>query len=424
MAFAAALVSGCGKMSMVASQPGPAIPSSPNSVTASVAQQPSLQASPNQSMGDTWTGIHAFQVFDYGISYSQAQNDAHRYNVVWGPGKVSAWKNGNPNIIAAWYAPFDGDFTTHHDLTWWKANHPDWVLYRCNKTQLASLDGLKNIPLDISNPAVVKWQLSTYVPGVQSQGFNALAMDLVGLNNSTYGCGVWVKGVWHQKFTGQQVDPTWTAAVIGWHVYAYKWLHALSNPMKLGVNHVPESRPWNDPSELALINAYDFVDDERSFTNYGNSYASTQEVSLTLQWMKYIQNLGKWWIDDDKWNTQGISHQQFGWALGTYLLGKDHYASVWIDHLPGYGYEYWYSYYNAGIGHPCADAYADPKHAGVYYRKYTNAFVVVNTSASGGYKITLPYSSYTSIYGGTVTSPVSVGPDNAEILLTNQNGCL
>jgi len=379
---------------------------------------------PQMKTQDTWNDIHAFQVFDGEISKPQATAHAHRYGFVWGSSKPDAWSAGNPNIVTSWYAPFDGDFTTRHDLTWWKTNHPDWVLYKCDKKTPAGMGGLTNVPLDISNKAVVRWQLNTYAPTMEQQGYDALGEDLVGLNNANAGCGVWISGVWHQRFTGEKVDDAWTQAVLAWQHYAYGYLHGLSRPLMAGVNNVPENRPFGDPEQQQLLNNVDFVADESSFTNYGNAYASNAKVELILQWMKYIQDLGKSYIVDDKWNTQKLSNQQFDWAIGTYLLGKYHHAAVFIDHLPGYGYEYWFPQYSASLGHPCGDMYPDPLDTGVYYRKYTHAFVVVNASGNSSFLVNLPLPTYTDIWGNQVTSPSRIGADDAQILLTRLNGCL
>lgn len=374
------------------------------------------------SSQDTWVGIHAFQVFDYGISGQQATQDAHRYEAVWGTGQPHAWKQGNKTIVTSWYAPFDGDFSMSHDLTWWKNNHPDWVLYKCDRHTPAGLGGLPNVALDISNPSVVKWQMQTYAPVIEDGGYDALAEDLVGLDNPNGGCGVFSGGVWHQRFSGQKVDKAWTDAVLAWHRYAFAYLHGLSRPIKIGVNNVPENRQYGDPAQVDLLNHVDFVDDESSFTDYGTGYAEAKKFALIIQWMKYIQSLGEPYLVDDKWNTQTLSTRQLDWALATYLMGKDHHASLFVDHLPGYGFEYWHSQYSASIGSPCEDMNADQSHADVYYRKFTGGFVVVNASADNSYSLKLPRQSYKSIDGGSVTSPLNLGPDDAKALLTN-NGC-
>ena len=371
---------------------------------------------------DTWAGIHAFQVFDFGISGSQATRDAGRYEAVWGTGQPHAWKQGNGGIVTSWYAPFDGDFTSAHDLAWWKGHHPDWVLYRCDRKRPAGLGGLPNVALDISNPEVVKWQMQTYAPIMEDGGYDALAEDLVGLDNANGGCGVFVNGVWHQRFTGQRVDKAWTTAVLAWHRAAFAYLHGLRRPIRLGVNNVPENRPNGDSDEIDLLNHVDFVDDESSFTDYGTGYAPASKFSVTIKWMKYVQSIGEPYLVDDKWNTSTLSTRQLDWALATYLMGKDHHASLFVDHLPGYGFEYWHSQYGASVGSPCADMYGDRSHADVYYRKYSQSFIIVNASANNAYSLKLPRQSYRSIDGGTVTSPLRLGPDDSKVLLTT-NGC-
>ena len=389
------------------------------------ALSPQLMPGPGPGqIPDTWTGIHAFQVFDSRISHDKAVQDAYRYDLVWGTMQPTAWKLGNPRIITSFYAPFDGDFTptATHSIQWWNHFHPDWVLYKCDQKTPAWPSGLPNVPLDISNPAVVQWQMSTYAPMMESEFYGGLAADLVGLDNAGGGCGVWIKGVWTPRFTGQAKDDAWSQAVLAWARGAYAALHRQPRPLALAVNHVPEARPFGDPEELDLLNHIDFNDDESSFTDYGNGYASNARVASILQYMKYVQELGKAWIVDDKWNTRSISQQQLGWSIATYLLGKYHSASVYIDHLPGYGYEYWYSQYVAEVGNPCGDYVPDPAHDGVYSRKYTTAYVLVNATYNKAYSIVLPKQSYTSIFGGTVTSPMTLGPDTGAILLTSQ-GC-
>jgi len=373
------------------------------------------------SFADTWTDIHLFQVFDGRITRSQAKQDAPLYDLVWGTVKPSAWKEGNWHILTSFYAPFDGDFATGHGLVWWKANHPDWVLYRCDEKTPAWPGGLKNVPLDISNPAVVRWQMKTYGP-VMEAGYDGLAADLVGLNNANGGCGVFVDGVWTPRFTGQMNDDAWSQAVLAWMRYAFGYLHQLPRPLTLGINHVPENRPFGDPEEADLINHMDFEDDESSFTDYGNGYASNGKVGTIIQWMHYIQSRGKAYIVDDKWNTGSIDHQQLGWSIATYLLGKYHHSTVYIDHLPGYGYEYWYPQYDAKVGSPCDDAVKDPNDNGIYYRKYTGSYVVVNASINQTFTVTLPHATYTSIFGKTIHSPLTLPPDTGAVLL-GPKGC-
>lgn len=382
-------------------------------------------ASPSPGIiADTWTGIHAWQVFDAHIPPLRATQHAPRYEVVWGTRDSSAWLAGNPSILPVYYGVFSADFTFTHGLKWWLGHHPDWILYRCDEKTPAWPSGLKYVPLDISNPAVVQWQFQTYGPAIENGNYEAFGADLVGLNNSSGGCGVFIHGVWTPRFSGQQQDEAWSQAVLAWAASAASMLHAgQPRPIFLGVNTVPESRPFGDQDEDQLLNSVDFVDDESAFSNYGNQFVSIDKVGQIIAWMQYIQQtLNKPFLVDDKWNTSTISQQQLGWAIGTYLLGKYHLATLFTDHLPGYGYEYWFPQYDANVGRPCADPVADPAHKGIFYRLYQGAYVLVNASASQTFTLTLPKPSYKSIFGGSVTSPVTITPDTGDVLLTN-HGC-
>src|SRR2546429_9873306 len=68
-----------------------------------------------------------------------------------------------------YYIPFHRDNGTfsnsgaYHDLAHWKAAHPDWVLYKCDRVTPAYEFGDPNMPLDFANPALVSWQIQTYV---------------------------------------------------------------------------------------------------------------------------------------------------------------------------------------------------------------------------------------------------------------------
>jgi hypothetical protein len=264
--------------------------------------------------------------------------------------------------------------------------------------------------------------MRTYATRAAANGYNALSLDLVDLSNFSSGCGVWVNRTWVPRFTGQSIDPAWATAVVRWLEAAHAYVHSMSKPLQLGLNTVPEFSPFGDPNMDAVIAHGDFIHDESSFTNYGNSFANFHKVESILQWMAYVQNLNKPFIVDDKWNVSRLSQQQLDWGLSTYLLGKGHFAAVFIDQLPGYGREYWHNEYAAPIGHPCASYYADRTHSGVFYRKYSGAFVAVNANTIQ-FRVSLPKGSYVDVHGHTITSPMTLNGDTGMVLMTT-SGCL
>src|SRR4051812_26537140 len=101
---------------------------------------------------DTTNGIHAFLTFDYYLDATQAAAAAPHNDFVWGArdGNVAAWHKANPNAFVSAYLPFSRDPDDSHSLAWWKQNHPDWILYKCDqKTPASVIAGAANIPVDV-----------------------------------------------------------------------------------------------------------------------------------------------------------------------------------------------------------------------------------------------------------------------------------
>ncbi|MDQ2865623.1 MAG: hypothetical protein M3R51_05305, partial [Candidatus Eremiobacteraeota bacterium] len=137
------------------------------------------------------------QVFDeYNsnlITSSQGSADGPRYGVVWGarPGMPPYWRAHTSSLVVGYYMPqetdqsYDGWGNAGHDLTWWKANHPDWILYACTSsgtptTTPAYLSQLPyNVPLDVHNPEVVTYQIENAGNYAVANGYNGLSVDQV-----------------------------------------------------------------------------------------------------------------------------------------------------------------------------------------------------------------------------------------------------
>eukprot|EP01079_Euglenida_sp_SAG-EU17-18_P000394 gene394-2423_t len=145
---------------------------------------------------DTSNNVHSFITFDSGVSPADVNMDRlYRYDFVWGGERnpPSAYHSAVPSIVVAKYIPYAWDPDPTRSLTWWQSNHPSWVLYKCDRKTPAWYPGLvgRNMPLDISNPAVVEWQADTYAGPAGAGGYDAIAADMFGLYNSFGACGVW-----------------------------------------------------------------------------------------------------------------------------------------------------------------------------------------------------------------------------------------
>ena len=405
---------------------------------------------------DTTVGIHALQVFDEDhdniISFSQGTADGSRYASVWGvrtPNMALAWHTNNATLNALIYTPFDTDATgsgLNMPTSWWLANHPDWILYECDRATIAYVGGLSGVPLDISNPAVIAYQTSLLGGFAEANGYNGIAADIVSLGNNTGqinsgrgGCGVWQANhtVWAQKFSGAKSDPAWATAAIAWVTSVHAALHdqqiyprQLALAINTSVNGytAPVNGVGGDPGERAIVAAADIVLDESGFAEWGQ-YISNQDFVNAVGWMVFAQSRGEGMLVTDDWNRQreAPTIPQLDYSIATYLMGKEQAAALYVGSNALYGKENYYSQYDAAIGTSCAQMYggpSDPQYSGedVYFRKYSGALAVVNVSAKKTYVVSLPKSSYSSIEGGKVKSPLTITPYTGYVLLTT-NGC-
>jgi hypothetical protein len=436
-------LSGCGHSS-------PVVPQVPSAYLGPVGGPMSPVGAVSPDIEDTTTGFHAIQIFDEShdniITIPNAIAHGDRYGAVWGSrlATVIPWQTNNPKSRPLFYTLFDTDAPDPfgQKLGWWHANHPDWILYECDKHTIAYVPGLPEVPLDFSNPAVAAYQSSVFGTYAEVNGYHGIAADIVDLTNNTGhvrsgngGCGVWTKHhTWQQKFSGRKQDPKWAAAVDAWATSLHRLLHQFPRRLALAVNTPPASYvapskgKGGDPYLRALFDHVDIELDEAGFAIWGNYSDNTSFYNL-VGWMEYMQSQGKAFFIADDWNMQNgpPTVHQLDYSLATYMMGKEQAAALYVGKNVMYGEENFYREYGAAIGQGCSPMYGGPSDSHfsgeeVYLRKYTGALAIINVSPDTSYRVTLPKPSYTSIEGGIVRSPLTVEPDTGYVLLTT-NGC-
>jgi hypothetical protein len=390
------------------------------------ANQPSPTPTPTSTQGfmprlivDTWNNIHLFETFDYNIS--NPASIAGYYDFVWGAraDHVEAIRAGNPNILISYYISFfrdDGIFAeshTYHDLAYWKATHPDWILYRCDRVTPAYEFGNPNMPLDFSNPEVVAWQIQTYALPASSSGYGALAADNLVMTNLSNACGSYINGKWVQRYTGQRDDVQWRKDVITWATQMQQALHHLPHPLALIANFDYENLSPQDAQVQQIISHLDGISDEPGFTHYGQSYLTGNDWVQKIEFMESVQEQHKAYYVINQFPS--IGRDEIQWALASYLMGKEHSAALFISTYQGYGSDTRYDEYNAPIGSPLGPMYHSQ---GVYVRKYSNGLSIVNPSATDTDTISLDSGkSYRDLYGNTVMQAVTMPPHSGLVLL-------
>jgi len=402
---------------------------------------------PSKYLPSTWNGLFTMQVFDnhknkYGISPEQAAADGPLYSAIWGsntPELVQAWRTNNPTLPISMYQIISTDAAQHlfgdlgQTVEWWQANHPDWILYECDQKTIAYITGVSSVPLDISNPDVVNYILNLVGGYSEQNGYSALGFDLVSLNNDTggvpnlHGCGVITKNGWVQKFSGRTVDPLWANAMLSFLSTARTYLHGQPRPLAIWGNNVPGSYTFGDSDETQLIGDLDVVLDESGFANYGR-YSTDAYFNATAQWAKYIQGLGKGFMDVNEWQGTQLTNAELDYALATYAVVKERAAVMFAAPYGEYGEEHYFTQYTTKIGPPCAEMYGGPSYLGLgrfaYYRQYRQALALVNTSPTASYTVKLPQKTYTDVASGAiVTSPLALGPNSGSLLWISKIGC-
>ncbi len=376
---------------------------------------------------DTWDNIHLFQSFDYNIH--DPNPIARYYDFVWGatPSKVAAFRTGNPNAFISYYIPFHRDGGTfanpalgkQHDVNYWQSAHPDWVLYKCDRTTPALEYGDPNIPLDFANPAVVQWQVQTYAQPASTNGYDAIAADNLNLENLFGACGFYKNGQWVQRYTGDTLDKQWQNDILTWVTAMQTALHALPHPLALIPNLSAGPVSLSDPIIAQIVTHVDGILDEGGFTNYGNGYLTGSNWLHEIQFIKSVQiQQHKPYYISNEFKSDTLSQDDIQWALASYLMSKEHYSSLYITNntngTQNYGADRRYGEYEAKIGNPNSEMYFSQN---VYWRDYSNGIVVVNPSDTNTYTVKTSASTYADLYGNHVNQTFSIPPHSGMVLI-------
>jgi hypothetical protein len=402
-------------------------------------------------MEDSWNRTLGFLMYvEAHVTSSEVQANSPNYAFVWDVWNGVNWADDfratNSQSNLGWYTlPFVDDQDGRPDplppggdtpasrqrtLQWWMyevdgTGHPDWILYQCDGLTPAYCvydppNTSPNMPLDFTNPAVVDWELRDALDRVPSTA-TALSFDFFSPRNLSHACGIYRDGRWVQLFTGESFDPLFNEAVFNWAREVRSGLALQKNPKGLVVNSPPTS--YEDDEMAELIASVDGILDEEGFTYYGwdRSYVNWR---LKVRRMVEVQNQGVAYYSVNYVNRYPPTEDELNWILGSYLMGREHFAYVVImeDTVGNYLYPAWphLAEYDAAIGHPCGPM--GPAQ-GVYVRDFSHGMSAVNPSDSIWYTVTLPPSNFTDLYGAPIEGEVTLGPLSGQVLLSADERC-
>jgi hypothetical protein len=370
---------------------------------------------------NTTGSIRLFLSFSYNVEDPAAI--AKYYDFVWGAqlDHVQSFRTGNPHILLGYYIPFyrdQGTFGTfdpgkRDNLNYWRSFHPDWILYRCDRSTPAYYEsGNQIIPLDFTNPAVLNWQVQRYAVPASENGYDAIAADNVDLVNTYGACGVYRDGKWVQLFSGQVDDPQWRNAVLQWLTQMQHALHQLPHPLQLIPNVGFGTIAPSSAFVQQLTTHVNGIVDESGFTEYGDGYLTDTNWLNKIQYIQNVQKQGKQYYLVGE--VPSVTSAEMQWNLGNYLLCNQGRLSIFISLPQAYGQDTRYPTYNIPIGQPTGDMY---QAQGVYWRDYSGGLVTVNPSSTNSHTITTSSRKYVDINGNSVSRTFTLLPHSAVILL-------
>ena len=377
------------------------------SATSTATQVPEPTAVPTKGVPlppDTTDNIHVAQIF---TSADNPAEETGKVDLVWG----SYYPDQPPGVFNLYYFPFDrdGDVSSHgHALAWFLANHADWIEYTCDKKTPAYEYNDPNVPLDITNPAVIDYMLQTYILPAVKKGYQGIAFDNLDFSNNGARCGVWKDGNWIKQ-------TNYVGDILTWAAGMYKTLHALN--VSVAMNF---SFDFNDSSDSYALYKYMDIDvDERGFTNRSKSpdnYLSLTKWLTDIEVIQYLDAHGKGFVTINEMPEPFAQDSQAAmqWALANYLLVKGQYSYIAITGIQEDGHQLVVPEYSAAIGHPLGPMYQSQ---GVYMRDYSNGLAIVNPSSFGQtFNILLPGNKYQDLYGSKV-SLLTLAPQSGIVLL-------
>ena len=400
------------------------------------------------------------------LSTSQIKTEAPHYDSVWASFEPRVWESAHPGMIVSRYMipNEDSALISRHDLSWWQAKHPEWVLYACddrgNPTHATPWSGVgfHDVPLDIHNPAVVRYQAHLLGDYMIANRYNAIAVDNVTFTNymsapnpvlgqgkpqkDWYACGIFQSGRFVRRYGSagrsdlNQPDPAWIADLVNWLATTRKIFNTdrklASHHLKILVNHpILGSVPNND--EGKMLRSVDGVVVENGFTSYGQYVSSRSRLlpglfTQTLNWMQAAQSKhiavfvtdyfcqGGVTVDGAacSYDPSTLSASQVDWALATYAITNNGGADIYIAPQGGDNYSYRPEYAKT-YGAPCGSF----THEGdVYTRRFQHGIAIVNASYTA-HAVSLPsHLTYTDIEGRVIGNPLTVKGADGYMLLT------
>lgn len=330
-----------------------------------------------------------FLVFDYAIRQPWIKAHANQYVFVWGSSKENTayFKKYSPLTELSTYAPYSRDPDAENNISKWKSAHPNWISYKCNRISPAIFVGDKNIPLTITNPQTIKWQISNFLS--QAEETKTIALDNLQFRNVWGACGSYNTAEnFVKRYSGYVYDSSYATDVAAWISTVSKAMH--NSGYKVVVNHIPDSMKvgkisgadMSSQNVKKMIASIDGMVDEKADYILKNKDVSLSIFSLA----RYAARNGKWMYFIYQLNPLNAKTAES--AMASYLIMASEKSAVYLSNAAKtYGHAPVFFGYDRAIGKACAPYQNDND---LLTRQFTRGMAIFLLPGQFRKKIELP----------------------------------
>jgi hypothetical protein len=326
----------------------------------------------------------------------------------------------------------------HHPIDWYRAHHPDWLVYRNDRTTLALSFEYRTAagqpyhlpPIDITNPAVREYIWNRRVAPVLLEGHRLISFDNGGPFNTDRRAGVKDgSGGWRQLFDGNITarDPRYVGAVREWLDWMGRRIHGAGARVAMNMDYGIGS----ETEFLSIADAADVILHEGSFV----------DTSCRKDHPRYQDDVpGS--VPPDLWTARFTTFRQvarqrglvltqscaagqlppgvLSWALANYLLvrGPQTFIAFYYGPTPATmrSVAVERPEFGVRVGAPAGEPTRVPG-SKMWSRSYANGLVLVNPSATTAQSTTLPPGTYRDLEGNVRQGRIAVPPTTGLVLV-------
>lgn len=309
------------------------------------------------SLSDDWIKAHGSE---YVYVWGEADGDLKNRD------RARAWATYAPHTRLSSYFPYGRDPSRRPPSEWVSA-HPDWILYQCDGKTMATLFGHPIVPLDISNPAVERWQIKNFADAE----YDDIALDNFATSNVEHACGIQRDGqnvaLYSANRSGQE---KFAEVKVAWLERVTKAIHAQEKTVTINYQI---DLPLGSPLLDRIVSATDSILDEEEYPL--RSPSRFNEV-LGIASLMQAKRKPLYTI----YQVRSVTPANVESAMAAYLMNADANSAIDITGVQQYGGTRTYFGYDRTIGEPCGTyTYTD----GFYSRRYTQGIAILRDPARG-----------------------------------------